>query len=64
MTSSDTGRMGPILPSALILVADSKKSSSQGKLLPPSGCLSFVRGTDTALNYSSSAFSRGTTEGI
>lgn len=58
-TSGDTGRMGPILPSALILVADSKKSSSQGKLLLPRSCLPFLRGADMALKYMSSAFSRG-----
>lgn len=58
-TSGDAGRMGLILPSALILVADSKKSSSQGKLLLPSSCLHFLRGTDTAVKHMSSAFSRG-----
>jgi len=57
MTPGDMGRMGPILPSALMLVADNRKSSSQRKLPPPCSCLPFPRGTDTALNYPSSAFS-------
>lgn len=51
------GQDGAILPSALILVADSKKSSSQGKFLPLSSRLPFPRGTDMALHYPSSAFS-------
>lgn len=51
------GRMGPVLPSVLTVVAASKKSSSQGRLLPPGSCLPFLRDTDTALNYPSSVLS-------